>query len=83
MADSAPVTTRPEVPLTVVRKLIFFTAAMIIAPVSCFFILQNVFNWGSIVSGGTAALVANIVLIGYVVAAFMEDTEEMKEKKTK
>lgn len=74
---------RAELTRTVVRKLIFFTAAMIIAPVTCFFILQNVFNWGSIVSGGTAALVANIVLIGYVVAAFMEDTEEMKEKKTK
>lgn len=57
---------------------------MIIFPLSTFFIVQWLFNYNSILSGGAAALVANMVLIGYVVAAFTEDTrtaEEMANEK--
>ncbi|VVT50261.1 uncharacterized protein SAPINGB_P002681 [Magnusiomyces paraingens] len=75
------------VPPAVVRKLAIYTAAMVIAPVASFFIVQKVFNASAIVSGGFAALVANIVLIGYVVEAYSEDlppeepeAEEKKEK---
>lgn len=63
---------RPEVPRVVVQKLIAFSVAMIILPLTTFFLFQGL-GAGPIWSGGVAALVANIVLIGYVVVAFTED----------
>ncbi|CCE86195.1 Piso0_005851 [Millerozyma farinosa CBS 7064] len=74
-----------EIPISVIRKLTFFTAAMVIAPLLVFFISQNLFHSSSIVSGGLAALTANIVLIGYVVVAFTEDipkSDATSNKKT-
>lgn len=64
---------------SVVQKLMFFTGAMIILPIVTFFLCQYLFNNNSIVSGGVAALMANVVLIGYVVVAFMEDTRTPEE----
>lgn len=65
----------------------FFTGGMITFPIITFFVCQYLFNNNAILSGGLAALVANVVLIGYVVAAFTEDvrTEEEKaeDKKTR
>ncbi|KSA00335.1 Vacuolar ATPase assembly integral membrane protein VMA21 [Debaryomyces fabryi] len=72
-----------DIPKSVVQKLVFFTAAMIIFPVVTFFVCQYLFSNNAIISGGVSALVANIVLIGYVVAAFMEDTTEHEPEETK
>lgn len=66
---------------SVVRKLLYFTAAMVFLPLVTFFTVQYVFNANSIVSGGSAAAAANAVLIAYIVVAFSEDTsEEISEK---
>lgn len=54
---------------------------MIAFPLVAFFLCQYLFNNNAIVSGGIAALIANVVLIGYVVAAFTEDTTQYDEKK--
>lgn len=58
---------------------------MIISPLLTFFIVQNLFGGNAIYSGGAAALVANVVLISYLVVAFTEelpkDEKPLKEKK--
>ncbi|ODQ81259.1 hypothetical protein BABINDRAFT_160633 [Babjeviella inositovora NRRL Y-12698] len=55
---------------------------MIIFPLVTFFSVLWITGGNAIVSGGLAALMANVVLIGYVVVAFMENTEaEALEKK--
>lgn len=71
-----------EVPRSVIQKLIFFTIAMVILPLSTFFGVHNYTN-NNILSGGLAAAVANIVLFGYVVAAFREDTEPLSSEENK
>lgn len=53
---------------------------MIVAPIFTFFVCEWLFNRNAIISGGVAALVANVVLIGYVVAAFTEDTSKLEEE---
>ncbi|KAM9885947.1 hypothetical protein OXX79_014517, partial [Metschnikowia pulcherrima] len=58
---------------SVVQKLMFFTAAMVFLPLVTFFTCQYLFE-SSLVSGGSAALAANLVLISYIVVAFAEDT---------
>ncbi|EGW32786.1 uncharacterized protein SPAPADRAFT_60134 [Spathaspora passalidarum NRRL Y-27907] len=73
----------PDIPKSVIQKLVFFTGAMIILPVFTFFVCQYLFNHNSIISGGIAALIANVVLIGYVVVAFTEDTSKLEEESKK
>lgn len=57
-----------------------FTVAMVALPLVTFFTCQYLFD-NSLVSGGSAAVAANVVLIAYIVAAFSEDTAEAPESK--
>ncbi|RKF64092.1 Vacuolar ATPase assembly integral membrane protein vma21 [Erysiphe neolycopersici] len=68
---------RPAVPAHVIIKLLGFTFAMIIAPISCYFLtISNIFGGNSTYAGATAAIVANLVLVAYIIVAFKEDQDE-------
>ncbi|AET39473.1 Vma21p Ecym_4424 [Eremothecium cymbalariae DBVPG len=73
-----------DIPRTVIAKLLFFTIAVAVIPVITFFTVQQ-YTDNTLVSGGLAALAANIVLVAYVVMAFMEDSPApaSKEDETK
>lgn len=42
--------------------------------------MNTIFRGNSTFAGGFAALVANVVLIGYVVVAWMDDQEDQRER---
>lgn len=63
------------------RKLLIFTAAMVFLPLITFFTVQYLISGNPLVSGGSAAVAANAVLIAYIVVAFTEDTSEDSSEK--
>ncbi|KAG9246674.1 VMA21-like domain-containing protein [Calycina marina] len=70
----------PAVPAHVIYKLLGFTFAMAVIPISSYFAtLNTVFGGNSTWAGATAAVLANAVLIGYVIVAFKEDQSEAVE----
>ncbi|KAK7202419.1 vacuolar ATPase assembly integral membrane protein VMA21 [Myxozyma melibiosi] len=71
---------RPSsVPGSVIRALAMFTTAMVIAPLFSFYFCVNyVFDGNSQWAGLVAAIVANVVVLGYVVFAWKEDSNTFK-----
>lgn len=61
----------PRIPHDVQKKLLVFTAAILTLPLVIFFSLRHA-GASAIVSGGSAALVANILLFAYVLVAMFE-----------
>ncbi|KAJ9164588.1 hypothetical protein NKR19_g1206 [Coniochaeta hoffmannii] len=74
----------PAVPTDVILKLLAFTFAMIVAPIGSYFLtVDMVFGGNSTYAGALAAIVANVVLVGYVVVAMREDQSERQGGGTK
>ncbi|UNI15165.1 vacuolar ATPase assembly integral membrane protein vma21 [Purpureocillium takamizusanense] len=68
----------PVVPTHVILKLLGFTLAMIVVPIGSYFLtVDTVFKGNSSYAGGLAALLANAVLVAYVVVAMKEDQSEL------
>ncbi|KAI5236062.1 hypothetical protein E4T47_07658 [Aureobasidium subglaciale] len=64
----------------VIVKLLLFSFAMIVLPISSYFLtVDNLFSGNSTFAGATAAILANVVLIGYIVVAMKEDAGERAE----
>ncbi|KAJ9157471.1 hypothetical protein NKR23_g557 [Pleurostoma richardsiae] len=72
----------PAVPTDVIVKLLAFTLAMIVVPIGSYYLTVNtIFRGNSTFAGATAAIMANVVLIAYVVVAMREDQSEQLESK--
>ncbi|OCK80700.1 hypothetical protein K432DRAFT_37458 [Lepidopterella palustris CBS 459.81] len=84
---SEPSNISPAVPSLVIMKLLGFTFAMFTMPIGTYFLTLNLLYGGnSTFAGATAAIMANVVLIAYVLVAMKEDQSdrlaaEEKEKK--
>ncbi|CAI4216194.1 unnamed protein product [Parascedosporium putredinis] len=75
-------TVGPAVPGHVIAKLLIFTLAMVVLPIGSYFASVNtLFKGNTTYAGGLAALMANVVLVGYVVVAMKEDQGDRKEPK--
>ncbi|MCJ1361305.1 vacuolar ATPase assembly integral membrane protein vma21 [Acarospora aff. strigata] len=67
----------PAVPAAVIYKLLGFTAAMFAGPIGTYYLTLNfIFGGNSTFAGATAAIMANVVLIGYVIVAMKEDQSD-------
>ncbi|KAI6088813.1 hypothetical protein F4821DRAFT_82645 [Hypoxylon rubiginosum] len=76
--------TAPAVPMDVILKLLAFTFAMVVVPIGSYFLSVNTFFKGnSTYAGGLAAVMANVVLVGYVIVAMNEDQSDQLEAKKK
>ncbi|KAK4550384.1 vacuolar ATPase assembly integral membrane protein vma21 [Oleoguttula mirabilis] len=79
----------PAVPGSVIAKLLGFTFAMITLPIGSYFVtVNNLFGGNATYAGALAAFMANVVLIGYVIVAFLDDkgdreAEEVEKKKSR
>ncbi|KAK5143219.1 hypothetical protein LTR04_001959 [Oleoguttula sp. CCFEE 6159] len=74
----------PAVPSSVIFKLLGFTFGMITLPIGSYFLtLNTIYGGNTTFAGATAAIVANIVLIGYVIVAMKEDQSDRLEAEEK
>ncbi|KAG6005795.1 vacuolar ATPase assembly integral membrane protein vma21 [Claviceps maximensis] len=74
----------PAVPKHVIMKLLGFTFAMIVVPIGSYFLtVHTIFNGNGSLAGGLAALLANVVLISYVIVAMREDDSGQQGSLTK
>ncbi|KAI1648075.1 uncharacterized protein F4817DRAFT_335907 [Daldinia loculata] len=76
--------TAPAVPIGVIIKLLAFTFAMVVIPIGSYFLTVNtIFKGNSTYAGALAAIMANVVLVGYVIVAMNEDQSEQLAAKKK
>ncbi|KAI1161378.1 hypothetical protein F5B18DRAFT_628343 [Nemania serpens] len=76
--------TAPAVPMDVIIKLLAFTLAMVVIPIGSYFLtIRTIFRGNSTYAGALAAILANVVLIGYVVVAMNEDQSDQLEAEKK
>ncbi|KAI9317763.1 hypothetical protein BX666DRAFT_2027029 [Dichotomocladium elegans] len=70
------------VSITVVVKLLAFTIAMIVLPIGSYYAtLNRLFDGNGIYAAVTAAVVANLVVVAYIITAVLEGREPDKKKK--
>ncbi|KUL88324.1 hypothetical protein ZTR_04924 [Talaromyces verruculosus] len=81
---SGPSDISPAVPVETIYKLLAFTFAMICGPLAAYFLsVKTFFAGNSTLAGALAALIANVVLVAYVVVAWQEDKEDQAKKREK
>ena len=75
-----PSDVRPAVPASVIAKLLFFTVALVTVPLGSYFLtVKTIFKGNSTYAGALAAIMANVVLVGYLIVAIQEDQSDQKQ----
>lgn len=70
----------PAVPTSVIMKLLGFTLAMIVVPIGSYYAtVDTLFKGNSTFAGALAAIMANVVLIGYIAVAMAEDQSDQQQ----
>jgi hypothetical protein len=83
-SPDGPSDIRPAVPTSVIAKLLFFTVALVTVPLGTYFItVKSIFKGNSTYAGALAAIMANVVLVGYLVVAIQDDQSDRKEDEKK
>jgi len=84
LSQTGPSDTSPAVPVETIYKLLAFTFAMIFAPLASYFLsVKTIFVGNATLAGALAAFIANVVLVGYIIVAWQEDSEEQAKSKEK
>ncbi|AXA48478.1 vacuolar ATPase assembly integral membrane protein VMA21 [Malassezia restricta] len=74
----------PDPARGVYYKLAFFSTALFVLPIVAYYYAKDRWLGGDAVyAGGLAALVANLVLAGYIVAACLEDDGTQSQRRAK
>ncbi|KAI5297552.1 vacuolar ATPase assembly integral membrane protein vma21 [Ascosphaera atra] len=74
--------TSPAVPSDVIYKLLGFTLAMVVGPLATFFLSRDyVFNGNATWAGASAALMANVVVVGYLIVAWNDEKREIQKSR--
>ncbi|KAF2671587.1 hypothetical protein BT63DRAFT_452091 [Microthyrium microscopicum] len=76
----------PAVPTSILLKLLTFVFLLVTAPLGVYFgTINTLFNGNSTWSAASAALTANVVLVGYLAIVIMDDKNDngYDEKKNK
>ncbi|KAI8344734.1 hypothetical protein BC941DRAFT_497942 [Chlamydoabsidia padenii] len=74
--------TRPSISTGVIFKLLGFSALLFAGPIGTYFYsIDALFNGNTTYAAGAAALVANLVVIAYILTAMMEDMKTDKADK--
>jgi hypothetical protein len=71
----------PAVPAYVIRKLLYFTAALIVVPIITYFATKNtLFSGNATPAASLGAVMANAVLFTYVAVVIRDDLKEQEEE---
>jgi hypothetical protein len=72
----------PAVATPVIVKLLFFTLLLVTVPLSTYFLSLNfVFVGSATTAGALAAVMANVVLVGYLIVAVWDDQGDQADGK--
>ncbi|KAI8098685.1 vacuolar ATPase assembly integral membrane protein VMA21 [Halteromyces radiatus] len=82
ITDKRESSTRPSISASVIFKLLGFSALLFVGPIATYYYtVDTLFSGNSNYAAGAAALVANLVVIAYILVAMVEDMQSNKAEK--
>ena len=80
--SDGPSNIRPAVATPIIAKLLLCTLLLVTVPLGTFFLsLRTIFRGNNTYAGALAAIMANVVLVGYLLVAVWDDQKDQNEVK--